>query len=963
MRGKLGALLGFVVLVGAAVGVMVFLHYNDSTRKAEKRVAALIEASRSGDPELALRQLDEAMRGEDWGTVSTATKGQLGAAVVRLLVGYVKDPFAAPQLDAASRVVTRYKALPGPAQEGAARDELLAALARWETAAGADRETKIAILRLEMLVADYARTADIGQRLAQERFELAKAIAKEWPVDALALLSEEPRYTQSVALAGEILATLVDHPSLLVEAGRDVDAWLASVSNDHPLRAKVESQRALGREAQKQTAELPADKLAALHAERPWDQWLVVRQANADLDAGKADAAAAKLRALGAPGLTIRDATFLLGRIAMMEGQLDVADQLLSGLLHARLSQFLAATAAFQAAFTALQDRLTTKLKLGTLPPDLIAKLEKAPEAEQQQLLNAWMTAEMEADPEIAKRRDAMMSYGEVVPASLLAGMVKLRRAQALAGADRDAMLAAAERTFLAVRTAAEGQPEFHLGLGEIYARLGKTKESDAELQGLLDRRDPALALRVAMLYREIGGLARATEIATQLYEAATTPEPQKKEAAIMLALLADGDEAAETWYRRADPASPMVKSALLELEGRRLRREGKRAECDQRFAEAAKLSLAQASVQNTSAFNNAALAHQQRFSCTGDLAVLKEAERSLEQAYRAGSDAPIVVVNLAALLRANAVIRVLAKRVDARALTGDDAWTLFDALVDGPERATLLAELVADPGWRRSSELYAQHLVLAPSATTSYRELMRSAERLRDEKVAAATLEQLRAAKRLDTSDVDQQLRRYRAGELDRPLLQETEAQLQHHAALLATELEPHTRAAVLYLQSRAQVRRALMSGSLGELAAARDAAVQAAKLWPALPVAHGNAYIAIDMAGASADAKRWQQLRRERSAGAVIADLVRDNDPLAAKVRAAPAWADVAASLRGVTSRPDVDDLRLARLLDDPAITAWAQAATSDRVLRLELEANKLLMPTEQKRLDEDLAALGPP
>lgn len=600
-------------------------------------------------------------------------------------------------------------------------------------------------------------------------------------------------------------------------------------------------------------------------------------------------------------------------------------------------------------------------LKMGTLPPDLIAKIEKASEADQRALIQTWMTERMSADTELTKRRDEAMSYGEVVPASILAGMAKLRRAQAMTGAERDAMLAAAERTFLAVRTAAEGQPEYHLGLGEIYARLGKTAESEAELKSLLDKHDPQLALRVANVYRNIGSLKRATEVATQLYEGADTPTERKQEAAVLLALLADTDELRETWYRRGDQTSVPVKSALLEIEGQRLRREGKREECDQRFAESAKLSLSLANAQNTSAYNNAALAHQQRFSCTGDLAILKEAERTLEQAYRAESDAPIVVANLAGLLRSNAAIRAIAKRIDARVVAGDDPWSVIGALVEGPERASLVSDLTSDPSWRRSRELFAQHEVLAPSSPFAYREMMRTAERLHDAELAAVTVARLRAAKQLDTSDVEQQMRRYRAGELDKELGKENAAQLQRYGELLATKLDPRTRAVVLYLQARALVARALMTGSFDDLPAARDARIEASKLWPVLPSGHAVAYLAIDIAGAAADATRWKKLRRERSAGAVLADLARDNDPLAAKIRAAPEWAAVAANLRGLTTPPDLDDLRLARLLGDPAITAWAKAAADDKLVRLSLEADKLLLLGEAKRIDADLADLA--
>src|SRR5690606_35658827 len=256
-----------------------------------------------------------------------------------------------------------------------------------------------------------------------------------------------------------------------------------------------------------------------------------------------------------------------------------------------------------------------------------------------------------------------------------------------------------AERVFLAVRAQAEGQPMFHLGLGEVNARLGKTKESEAELQRVLDLNDPQLSLQVAQVYRTLGSDERAKQVAKSVFGSAASPA--KESAAYLLALLHPTDDVeAEKWLREADAKNPTVKTALLELEARKLLREGKHAECDRRYAEIVKAHLADASPTNIAAYNNAALAQQARFYCTGDLGVLRAAEATLDQAYRAAGDQSIVVYNLASMLDVNISIRVLAKRIDVRALRlkPAEAGMLVDALLESDERDAVVADLQRDP-------------------------------------------------------------------------------------------------------------------------------------------------------------------------------------------------------------------------------------------------------------------------
>jgi hypothetical protein len=306
------------------------------------------------------------------------------------------------------------------------------------------------------------------------------------------------------------------------------------------------------------------------------------------------------------------------------------------------------------------------------------------------------------------------------VPVSLAAGSVKLRRAQAMSGPARNAMLEDAERTFLAIRTEAEGQPEFRLGLGEIYARLGKTTESDAEFAAILAKNDPKLSLHVASVYRDIGSIARAKQIASQVFESAASPV--KEHAASLLGIITEGNEGeAESWFHKADQQDPFVRTSLLELEGSRLDREGKTVECAAKFAAAAKAHLA----------------------------------------------------------------------------------------------------------------------------------------------------------------------------------------------------------------------------------------------LWPALDTNGLIATVLIDEAGLDGDAKTWIAARRERCAEAALDKLVAEHAPLAAKIRAAKQWADVATYARANTRRPDVDDLRIASLLGDPALEARARAVLDDKLAHLALELAVVLDPTSPTE-KEDLVYL---
>ena len=157
----------------------------------------------------------------------------------------------------------------------------------------------------------------------------------------------------------------------------------------------------------------------------------------------------------------------------------------------------------------------------------------------------------------------------------------------------------------------------------------------------------------------------------------------------------------------------------------------------------------------------------------------------------------------------------------------------------------------------------------------------------------------------------------------------------------------------------ARTLSRLGLYKADPAALGRARDAAAEAMRLWPALD---GNALIAatlIDEAGLAGDAKAWIAARRMLGASSALAKLVADHAPLAAKILAAKPWADVVTYARADTRRPELGDLRLARVLGDPTLEARTKAVLDDKLERLGLELTIVIDPTDPNA-KQDLAEL---
>ena len=953
MSSQAAKVVVFLGVLGVATYFIVTKVGKDPARDAKNRVEAVIKEARSSDA--GAKKLDDVFASPDFALVTHETQQRAGLEVIRIAASRP----GSDKVDHANRLVRRYQLLPTGVQGDSVLGEVLTTLDGW---AGAmtkpeDGDAKIAILRQAKLISDPGHQSDISMKLATAKLEVARTKTESQPLEALALLVEEPIAATGIDEAGKLLAQLVEAPSLLDEAGRDLDLW-QSATKDAALKAKIVEQRDLARSvSEEDEAEKTPAELLAMQKKRPWDQRVAIRLALHDLDEGKPAAAEARLQAFGKPSLLVRDGRMVLARIAMQQGKLDVADELVSSMLGGRLQQFVGASAAFEQAANDLQKSIEDRLKTGALPQEVLTKLESASEAKQREIVDEWISGVMRNDSNMTEKREAMIALGDVVSASIFAGTIKVQRAQGMTGAARDSMLAAAEKTFLAVRTAAEGQPEYHLGLGEIYARLGKVAESDKEFQSVLDRKEDALTVSVANIYRNIGNPERAKQVTTQLYETATDPKT-KNAAAFLLYHLSRTDDEEEKWLKLSDQNSESVKIALIETEATKLRKKGDFAACAKKFEQAAKAHL-ELAARNEVGYNNAAIAHMQRYACSGDISSLKDAEQVLDRAYRAASDSPIVVSNYASVLVANAYIRVLAKRIDVKAikLTQSEGNELIGELVEGPERTQVLADLNADPAYRKGMQLYSQVEVLQPNSTSAYSAALSHATIMRDEPGAAAVVDRLKRAPKLDTSESKTSREEFVSGKIDTRIKEELDAQIARLEPLLTAKgISARTQAAVAFLLASAIGREGVVFGDVDLIAKAISLDAVVAKGWPGLH-ADNLAHVIVDQIGLSLDKERWVKERRERGAAGVLDKLA--SDPLVGKIKADPKWAQVAPLMRALQTRPSIADLRLARQTGDAEAIAKSTTVLDDKLTRLEHEFEKMSDPTSPTTA-EDLALL---
>lgn len=955
------AVLAAVVL---AIGGSMFSSYLSSpSRLAGNALEEAQALEAAGDGERAA----EAYQGvlDQWGA-SGGAGPDAAAGLMRVLTTRVETPLTAARVDEGVRVANRFRELPEYARRGDAQSILGEALGTWADQIGAaDAASRTAALRLVDLGAELAGDPEaeaLRGRSAALHVAIGESLRDEWPLEALHHFVE----AQAMDAATPIVASL--GPSTLTDVDLDVQAWQraggepAASAHVAELRATVEAWRAdTSRTTALESGEAP--QLQELHDRQPDDQEVTAALADAKRATGEVEEAIALLSAYGAPGRMSSYAQRSLASCYADDGRLAEADALLTRLVETRLPAFQEAQRAYDTAAESRVEALVARARSGAAL-DLNQRLDNVlDESRTQEIFDAWLREQLEADQSLAAVREAYGAQASVVPTVLALGTLKLRRAHESSGEERQALLAEAERLFLAIRQEAEGVPAYHLSLGQVYHRLGRVDEGEAELRGLLASGDDAMALEVAGVYRELGLVERGREVATRVYEtnaqaAGDMAEQVRYGAAQLMALMATTLDDREQWLNRAPQDSPTVRNELLNVRANRALRARNLAEANRLFADVAR-HYEQDGTDSPAAMNNAAIADMNRYRCDGSMAHLERAASRMQRALALASDNALLIGNFAELEAHRGDVRVLETHIRTRSLrlSAESAETLVGWLLGGPHREAVLAELRANPQSRQSRELTQQEQVLAPQGPRSWHRQWRWASNADDLPARRALLTRLAEVSNLDRSHAADR-RRERTAEQEATLRRELDAAVEDSDAIVeAARRTRHapTTAAALHLLSEVLQARARQTGQVEDAARAVAVAREGRETWDGF----GDGALAWALAEQSLHQNAQSQpavqaaldAHRNEMNVAFLLEAAARRSPNVITALQNDALLDEACALRAATDSAFLgpSDVLLGELSAHPALTSAAAVVLSRESTRVDLDIREALDPDD--------------
>jgi len=960
---SVAALLGLIALVAVSAWL---------DRPARRLSQALSEAARlerSGPPERAERrylELAEKYRN----SVAGSALAPIATALVRIELARKQPPASPPALAGLNVLIARVRGLPRGAWSGGAGPTLAQHLEQVASTLEAQGEAGIdSALGLLDDAARFASTRE-AMRLRQHRDQLrrtrAEGLADDWPLLAVERLGDLGDDASARTRQGELLLRLSATAGLISEvepATRDFLRWARPraelAGTVRKLEAALEAAGALAMDADRNRALESGDPAALSAALRshPADQAIQAGLATAQA-ASDRSAALARLDKLGRPGWLVGHARLALIGLILAGSDLTRAGDLLSHEVSFRLPHFRAALQAYDVDYQALAKRLAQRAEYNQLPDDLARKLRFKPLEVQQRLFAEWVERTAEDDANLTLLRGRAQREAVVVDLALQLGTLQLERASTAPSAQRAALLASAERAFLAIAGEADDRPDYHLGLGQAYYRLGRVDEARRELDGLLAGGDPALEFRVAFAYRSVGLTVRAREIAIA---ATKRDEPWRTEAALMLAVMAETTDETANWLGQADPNNSEVKHGLRKVAAERALKSGRLDEADGLLA--ALIEDIHTRPVTLALLNDEALALSNRFTATGRPDFLDQAIVVSDRVQKLAPDDAVLIGNLIALLQHRARIGVLADRLELGALRLSDqhSETILMALLEGDQDDTVRAALLRAPTEVRAVGLLHRMQALAPYTPRGY-QLEREATELRQDVAGLTALVERLRTQELDSSEVDEWRKGWQSGAHDAQLRDQARSTLANHQAAAGAR-DPATAAAaqlVIAYQLRMLAQLDLLP------AQARDAvtALRSAGRWKALGVQRVLAVTLLMQAmleAAASDPAIEAVLRRDRrefSESQLLAHL-----PAAARTALAsrPEVVEAVTLLRAAAARePSETDLVVARALGDTELERLAVPVLDRPLERLGRELGKLLDP--HGAAAAELAALKP-
>ncbi len=964
------------------LGVVVSMagdYLNDPRRLAANEFADVSASVASMPREDALRAW-EGLAQSRGGSLTTDARETTGTELTRLLLDGVASPMTVARIGEVESALARHRALPDLAHGAAQQEMVLGRVLDWQDDIGsATQADALASMRvLDALSASDAATTALADaegllygarapsyssaptlvdRRALLHRVLGEQLATEWPLEAIdhwTLAGD----VGSLELAGTALRELSSSRSLLLEVETPVTRYLHATNAGEPrdtIALAMDAARTMAADEGRRLA-LESGEPAALNAvldSYPGDQETIAALAQSKRQSGDLAGAHALLDPLGAPGRLSGAAQLARANLLADEGHLDQAVTLLSHHVAAHLPPFQSAQRAYRTAFDARTAELEAQLRSPYPPMDLENQVRNVVDDDEVRgIVQTWFMTQLTNDANLASLRTQLDATSGVVPGVLQLAMLELRLGNDTSGETRAGHLREAERLFLAIRDEAEGLPSFHLGLGQVYHRLGRTQEGDAEIGQVLAMGEPALELEAAYTYRDLGLTTQTSEIAQRVYDSGAAPHAQA--AAMLMSLLTTTLEDEEMWLSRADQTNEFVQINLLQVRARRVARDGNLREADRLFGQVAERFLALSS-HDQAALNNAAIALEQRYECSGNPAHLARAVDLMEQALRRAPESGITASNLSEIITYAGHVAVLDGFVHTRELhlDGRSADELVDWLLSGSQHDAVLAALREEPRLRRAVEVARQAQVLAPQRTNPYQTELDALERIDDAAALTTLAERVARVPNLETATAATEAERWHRGELDGtigPTYDAAITTLTERANGLRAGHAP-THAAACVLLARRLVERTQLTRDPADFVASEAALLEAETAAPGWGAAYGRGWSMIARGVVElAQTNSAAQLVVEdgwRSAplGVLCTSLAADSSSRDA-ARAHATLRDGIALLHG-SRHHGLQTLACASLLDDQALVTEARAQLATDTQRRAFAISVALTP----------------
>ncbi len=909
------------LLVIVSVGVFGYLLYRESA--GFKSHAAFVEgqeAEAAGDLEAALTHYQEAVELLGYWAADPA----LAAAYVGLYERRVSAPATVESVEAIRDYVDAYNRLRPSDAVRAQRANVVGKLGTWVDEIGLETEEAAVATRVVAALGLVLDESNAGLRTTREQATLmlgAEAEA-EWPADALALYASVLPSERVQPATNALLERLLEWPQMLASSEREVRRAIEGAPAE--LRAGVEAALLTNRawdEDEERAAALLEEGGARLDAwvlANPGDQLAVAAVAHRQRNRGQSAEGLATLEALGLPGETV-DATHVLrAELLVYAERSDEALMLLRRYTDAHLSDYVEAATTYDRRLEEKYTEIENRAERGDLPRSVMDRLLAIEDQNKRGVaFMEYADERLRADAELRGLADQISAYSDAVSASMLRGSVALELAVGESGEARQTLLLEAEASFLAIRGDAGDTPAYRVLLGQVYHRLGRPEEGDAEFTAVVNGFEPVWDLAVASAYRELGLADRARTVVNDVV--ARNPDAEAlATASVLLAALATTPE---EQLQAMELAPDVAANRRLRDENRAfdLMSEGDLDAAAEIFLRIAEEWDAEVGAGGTGA-NNAGVAYQNRYGCTGDMADLTLAIEAFERAGRLDPGSAIVAENAATAQLVSARTTVLAEFVDLEALGFDsDLEQLVPLLLRGSERERVRSMLMESPLYAAAIANLRRALTLSPGNTALFETLRQVLVDVDD----AAGVERLHT-QLLSTGferTADESLASFQRGEMDELVDLLSAADVAYWKMWLAdANTDAVTLDAGRALLLSALYQRLRTSGPEDAIAAAFTVLGEMrSSEWgietTALAFAASNAVARAAESNAPL-AEAWSEMRLLYRPGAEMALRLSEQSPeFAAALRAEPSMAAVRVAMDA--------------LADDPTLSSWAAAA----------------------------------